>query len=63
MAKLVITIYEKLYFKLTKVKFLQEVITQSDSHEHDYSIALFLPPVEKPRLFLIFHMIHQEFPT
>ena len=38
---------EKLKFKLTQVIFLQEVITQSNSHEHDYSIhcAIFLQPV------------------
>ena len=27
-----------MFAKLTKVKFLQEVTTQSDSHEHYYSI-------------------------
>ena len=39
-AKLVIdnVVSEKLKFKLTQVKFLQKVLTQSNLHEHDYSI-------------------------
>ena len=39
-AKLVINnvVCEKLKFKLTQVKFLQKVLTQSNLHEHDYSI-------------------------
>ena len=48
-------------YDLAQVKFLQEVITQSNSHEYDYSIycTIFLPTVALKENFslLIFPFI------
>ena len=51
-----------------KLKFLQEVMTQSNSPEHDFPFIALFPAtycLKKNQVYwaLILHMFDQEFPT